>query len=113
MMVFGVEGGRSLHVNVGWSIHSANFLWLAVPALARAGRTGVLLGLALFAAVFVQPLVPQLRESMPIVSALHPVIALLMFLLSFLVARHAQTLMRSERTAQGDVPDIAGVRSTT
>jgi hypothetical protein len=99
LMLFGQEGGRGLHVDTGWIIHTAAFLFLLVPALARAGARTIVLGIALFAVTFVQPLLTMVDS--PLVAALHPVTALIMFTLSIVLTRRALELVRAERQPAG------------
>jgi hypothetical protein len=99
LMVFGQEGGRDLHATTGWIIHTAGFLFLLLPALARAGARTIVLGLVLFAVTFVQPLLTMV-DATPI-EALHPVTALIMFALSIVLTLRALGLVREERQVAG------------
>ncbi|MDQ4005900.1 MAG: hypothetical protein M3135_06320 [Actinomycetota bacterium] len=99
LMVFGHEGGRALHGNTGWIIHTAAFLFLPLPALARAGARTIVLGIVLFAITFVQPLLTMVDSTL--VEALHPVTALAMFTLSFVLTGRARELVRADRQPAG------------
>ena len=99
LMVFGQEGGRSLHVDTGWIIHTASFLFLLLPALARGGARTIVLGIGLFAVTFVQPLLTMV--DLPLVEALHPVTALAMFTLALVLLLRALALVREELQAAG------------
>lgn len=68
-----------LHVDFGWILHLAPILIVIAAAVARAGRRRILQAVGLAAIVFVLPLLPSLRDSAPVVAALHPVLALLAF----------------------------------
>jgi hypothetical protein len=99
LMLFGQEGGRDLHENTGYILGTAGALFLIVPALARAGRTSIVLGVILALITYGQPFLTFARETSPVIAALHPVNALLMFTLSLLLTRQALLLVRSERQA--------------
>ena len=95
LMMFGQQGGRQLHVDTGYILGTAGGLFLFVPALARAGRTAIVLGIVLAVVTFFQPYLTFAPT--PLVAALHPVNALVIFTLSLLLTRRAVTLVRSER----------------
>lgn len=99
LMLFGQEGGRALHADTGWIIHSAAYLFLVVPALARAGAGTIVIGIVLTAVTFVQPLLTMVDS--PLVAALHPVTALIMFTLSVVLSWRALELVRAERQPAG------------
>ena len=77
LMVFGQENGRSLHQGTGYMLAMAGLLFLALPALARAGARTVILGVVLSVITFFQPTITFAREESPVIAALHPVNALL------------------------------------
>jgi hypothetical protein len=97
LMLFGQQGGRELHVNTGYILGTAGALFLIVPALARAGRSAIIVGVVLAVATYFQPLLTFARETSPFIAALHPVNALLLFTLSLVLTRRALVLVRSER----------------
>lgn len=84
----------ALHVNVGWILHLVPILILVLAALARAGRRQILLAAALAVTVFIVPILVGLRGELPVLAALHPVGALLAFVLAILVAIGATELAR-------------------
>jgi hypothetical protein len=94
----------ALHVNLGWILHLAPILILAVAALARAGRRQILLALALAVTVFIVPILATLRADQPVLAALHPVGALLAFWLAILVAFGATRLVRGSDAEAGMAP---------
>jgi hypothetical protein len=99
LMLFGTEGGTDLHTDVGWTLSLVGLVFLLLPALARAGRNSIILGIVLAAATFFQPVLAEAREDSPLVAAFHPVNALLIFTLSILLTRRALYLVREEREA--------------
>ncbi len=74
-------------------------LVLAAAALARAGRQQILVAAGLAVTVFIVPILALLRDSAPVIAALHPVGALLAFWLAIVVARGATQLVRSDAQA--------------
>jgi hypothetical protein len=95
LMLFGQEGGTELHKNTGYILGTAGALFVVVPALARAGRVAIILGIVLAIVTFFQPTFAE--QSTPVIAALHPVNALLIFTLALVLTRRAVTLVRSER----------------
>jgi hypothetical protein len=94
-----------LHVTLGWILHLVPILILVVAAVARAGRRQILLAAALAVTVFIVPILATMRD-MPVVAALHPVGALLAFLLAIMVALGATQLVG------GSAEELGAARST-
>lgn len=92
------------HVGLGWTLHLVPLLLLVVAAVARVGRSTLLWTAGLLVAVLPQPFLPGLRESAPILAALHPVNALLIFWLAYVVARRSLELARSAPQAAPTAP---------
>jgi hypothetical protein len=85
------------HVAFGWILHLAPILVLIAAALGRAGRNAILLTVALVVLVFIVPILALMRDSSPVIAALHPVAALFSFALAGAVARAAtQVALRPE-----------------
>jgi hypothetical protein len=99
LMLFGQRDGKSLHLGTGYMLAFAGLLFLALPALARAGARTVLLGVVLSVITFFQPTITYAREESPVIAALHPVNALLILALSVLMIRRATQLVREERAS--------------
>jgi hypothetical protein len=99
LMLFGQEGGAELHENTGYILGTAGALFLILPALARAGRTAVILGVVLAVVTYFQPFLTFAREDSPAIAALHPVNALLIFTLALVLTGRALSLVRGERQA--------------
>ncbi|HEX6263170.1 MAG TPA: DUF6220 domain-containing protein [Actinomycetota bacterium] len=96
LMLFGEPEGRALHEGTGWMLHTAVILLPVTAALARAGARAIWLTLALTVVTLVQPILTFVRET-PAIAALHPVNAILMTVLSLIVAQGALRLARTER----------------
>jgi hypothetical protein len=99
LMLFGQSGGPALHQDTGYILGTAGALFLIVPALARAGRTAIILGIVLAVVTYFQPFLTFARDTSPAIAALHPVNALLIFTLALVLSRQALSLVRSERQA--------------
>ena len=99
LMLFGQEGGRDLHEATGWILGLVGALFLILPALARAGGATVVLGVVLTVITYFQPYPTFARDTSPIIAALHPVNALLIFTLSVALIRRATVLVRIEHGA--------------
>lgn len=93
--LFAGDENMRLHVDFGWILHLAPILVLIAAALGRVGRATLGWTAALVVTVFIQPLLPMLRESVPALAALHVVNAMLIFAISLVVARRAVALARS------------------
>lgn len=93
-----------LHVTLGWILHLAPILILAVAALARAGRRQILLAAGLAVTVFIVPILATLRGDLPVLAALHPVGALFAFWLAVLVAMGATRLVGESDVAAPMAP---------
>jgi hypothetical protein len=94
LALFAGRQNLDLHVSLGWILHLAPILVLAVAALARAGRPRILMAAALVVVVLIVPILALLRESSPVIAALHPVGATLAFWLAVTVARQSLDRLR-------------------
>ena len=88
-----------LHVTLGWILHLAPILVLGAAALAHAGRPRILMAAALTGVVLIVPILATLRESSPVIAALHPVGATLAFGLAVVVARQSLEMLRETEPA--------------
>lgn len=99
MAVFGA-GDWQLHRDAGYGVAGVPLLLLLLAWPARVDRALVWLSLAALIVAQVQTTLPLLREDLPIVAALHPVNALLVFTLAAVVARRSLALVRSRPVRQ-------------
>lgn len=86
------------HRELGWGLGTAPILILVLAIAARPERRTVWLTIALAVAAAIQPELASARETAPVVAALHPVNALLVFWLAWLVARGS---LRNLRAGEG------------
>jgi hypothetical protein len=77
------------HTGLGWGLGTAPLLLLILAFLARPERTTILLTIGLTVAAIVQPELAAARHDDPIIAAFHPVNALLVFWLAWLIARRS------------------------
>ena len=83
------------HMGLGWVLAYAPLLLILLAILARGGRSTILLTIALALDTMFQPELAAARHDTPLVAALHPLNAMLLFLLAFLVAPRAVALART------------------
>lgn len=79
----------SAHAGFGYLIGFIALVLVVTAVLARAGRNAIALSLGLLVLYVIQTVLPGFKASMPWVSALHPVNALVMFAVSIWYARRA------------------------
>jgi hypothetical protein len=79
-----------LHAFFGFTVvHLISLLLVILGALGRVGRRNMWLGVLLFVLIGVQVSLPGLRTDLPLVAAIHPVNALLIFWLGLHIALRA------------------------
>jgi hypothetical protein len=90
------RGGPSfqMHIALGWAMHLAPLLVVLAALLARAGRRHWIFALLLAVVVFLVPIVVLTRETMPVVAALHPLLAALAFGIGIMVLRNSIVALR-------------------
>jgi hypothetical protein len=88
------------HRGFGWSLHAAPLLVLLVGWAAHPGRGTMWMIAALFVLVLFQPFLPSARVDSPVVAALHPVNAVLIFWLGMTIALRATNLAREPMPAE-------------
>ena len=82
------------HGEIGWGVASLPLLLLPLAFVARVERRTRILTIALVLVAFVQPELATARFTSPVVAALHPVNALLLAGLAWLVARGSRSELR-------------------
>jgi hypothetical protein len=108
LTLFVDEKNVELHRSLGWILHLSPILVLAAAALGRVGRAQILTALALAIVVFIVPILATLRESSPVIAALHPVGAVLAFALALVVAWNAWRTVRNEAPDSGQRAPVGG-----
>jgi hypothetical protein len=104
------------HRGLGWTLGPAPILLLVLALLARVGRRTVLLTIGLAVATVIQPELALARDTDPVVAAFHPVNALVVFWLAWVVARRSldevrradDQTSRVAATVPSDAPPAAG-----
>ena len=93
--LFGDPAFRETHRDFGFTwIGLAALALVVVAILARPGRRLLGMVVGLFVLYIVQTSLPSFRDSYPAIAALHPVLAMGIFILSLQVARMATALAR-------------------
>jgi hypothetical protein len=95
--LFEPDGSLETHVNVGWILHLSPILLLLVALVGRVGRPAIWWLVALVLLVFVQPLLPGLRDSAPWAAALHPLNATLITFVGLSIAIRSLALLSARR----------------
>jgi hypothetical protein len=99
LTLFVDEKNVELHRNLGWILHLWPILILIAAAVGRVGRAQILTALALAIVTFIVPILATLRASSPVIAAIHPVGAILVFALAILVAWNAWIAVRGAQPA--------------
>jgi hypothetical protein len=90
MANLGGSGDFSTHIEFGYTWVGLSALAVVVTALlARRPRNEILVTVGLLVLYVVQTILPSARGSMPIVAALHPLNAMVLFVLAIWYARRA------------------------
>lgn len=98
LALFDDESFRATHREFGFTwVGLAALVLLIVGLLARPGRREVGLLVGVFVLYIIQTFLPGLRDSYPVVAALHPVVALGLFAMGIQIARLATARARAAR----------------
>jgi uncharacterized membrane protein YkvI len=89
MRELGGSSNFSDHINFGYAIGLLALAVVVTAVIARAGRNAIATSLGLLVLYVVQTVLPAFSGSMPWVSALHPVNALVLFAIAIWYARRA------------------------
>lgn len=102
-------GGGTMqgHIDFGYLLSGVPVVPLVLAWPARAGRTTAILCALLLVDAQVQTFLPLARDSAPVVAALHPVNALVLFGLGLLLVRRTVALARV-----ATVPDLPDTSAT-
>lgn len=85
------------HGYLGWVLPLVPIVMVVLAALARVDRPTMLLSIGVLVMAMIQPELAAARDTNPVLAAFHPVNALLIFWLAWLLARRATDLARGER----------------
>lgn len=95
-------GNMDGHRGFGWLLSMLPLLVLLAAAAARAGRLALWSGGLLVIAI-VQTFLPSLKADAPFVAALHPVNALAIAWLGYVIAQRATALARERRRPEASI----------
>jgi Family of unknown function (DUF6220) len=85
----GGSGDFNTHISVGYTIGIIQLVALILAFPARMSRRDIGISAGILVLYIVQTLLPPLKELSPLISALHPLNAMILFTLSLWYARHA------------------------
>ena len=95
----------AVHTGWGWTVaHGIPLLVLISAALSRLGRRRWLVLLVFFIAVAIQPFLPEMRETSPLLAALHPINAVFLVVLTMWLLQDAWHLIRNTEPAAPQEP---------
>jgi hypothetical protein len=104
MTNLGGNGDFSAHIGVGYSVPGLLALIIVLTAIvARLGRNQIALSVGLLVLYVIQTSLPYAKGSAPIIAALHPANAFLLFLGAIWVARRST---RSEPPQPPAAPEV-------
>jgi hypothetical protein len=98
------------HAGLGWGLSLVPFLVVVLAGIAGVdGRTGLATLLLVLSALF-QPELAAARLTAPVMAALHPVNALILFALAWVVARRSLLVLRGmePKVPPGNQPGLPG-----
>jgi hypothetical protein len=105
LFLFGAVDNADLHTIVGYTLFEFGAPLLLIAALlARLPRREMLLTLLLIVDIFVQITLVNLRESAPVLAALHPLNAFALLLVAVMLVRGDRALLRRESAKPGPSP---------
>ena len=97
----GGSGDFNLHADFGYTWVGLAVLMVVVTALlARRPRRDVGISLGLLGLYIVQTLLPAAKDSVPAIAALHPLNAMILFVVAIWYARHAWRAAMAPAAAQ-------------
>jgi Family of unknown function (DUF6220) len=94
----GGSGNFATHVDFGYWMGGVQLIALILAFPAGTSRRDKAISAGLLVLYIVQTLLPPLRTSLPVVAALHPLNAMILFALSVWYARHAWRLAAATPT---------------
>jgi hypothetical protein len=97
--LFGAARDFEPHRSLGWILHLGPVLLLIVAFVARVGWQTIWWNVALLLTVGVQPFLPGLRNDVPLLAALHPVLALVIFWITLTIGLRAWRRVREPAPA--------------
>jgi len=96
----------SAHRGFGWMLHLGPIIVILAAWAAHPGRATMWLCGALLLLVGIQPFLPGLRGDLPFAAALHPVNAVAISLIAFLIAQRATALARMSPATSSEAREL-------
>jgi len=103
----GGSGDFSTHIGVGYTIGVVQLIALALAFPARVPTRDKQISFGLLLLYILQTLLPGLKSVSPVISALHPLNAMVLFTLSIWYARHAWRLASAPAAAPAVAAEAA------
>lgn len=97
--LFGSPPDISLHRGFGWLLHLPPLLILIAALVGRVGRPTIWWVLALFLTVAIEPFLPGLRDTAPLLAALHPLNAVVISVITIKLAVETPRFLQTEAMA--------------
>ena len=107
----GGSGDFKTHIDVGYSIGIVQLVALVLAFPAKASGRDKSISFGLLVLYIVQTLLPGLRSVSPVIAALHPLNAMVLFTLSIWYARHAWRLASAPAGATAPMPAEAPAKA--
>jgi hypothetical protein len=92
--LFSADKDFEPHRSLGWILHLGPVLLLLGAVVSRVGLRTIWWNVALLLTVGVQPFLPGLRNDVPLLAALHPVLALVISWITLTIGLRAWRLVR-------------------
>ena len=93
LAIFGDPRDIDLHRTLGYLLHLSPVLILIAAAVGRVDRTTLLWAGALVVVTLIQPILPAIGSDSPLIAALHPVLALVIFAIAARLAWASPALL--------------------
>jgi hypothetical protein len=103
----GGSGDFTTHIGFGYTIGIVQLIALILAFPARVSSRDKQISFGLLLLYIVQTILPGLKSVSPVISALHPLNAMVLFTLSIWYARHAWRLASAPVAAPGVAAEVA------
>jgi heme A synthase len=97
----GGSGDFSAHTGFGYTIGIVQLVVVLTAVLARMPRRDIGISVGILGLYIVQTILPVMKDSSPVIAALHPLNAMILFAVSIWYARHAWRAMSAGSAPTG------------